>query len=287
MGRGWRRPSGHYAARVIDHPNVRLADLLDRRADGYEPAPDTVLAALFEGGVFVPVTDTGSVMFLPDDEQPPTLLGFTDAALGAQLLPTAAGMVHCDAARLKDILEKTGVSVLGVRSGNGQAIFPEQVLRDWATFGPGAEMKLDWSTDPVAVALRDALVRRVREFPAVRSVWVAQVRWRASGEEHLMLHVAVDEDPPSASADRLMQILLGEEVKLGPRHPKVGMLALNTTTHADTIAQLDRQGLDTVRHDVESGQVQVISREYDDPSAAPANGAAPPPRAKRRWFGRS
>uniref|UniRef100_UPI002F914429 hypothetical protein n=1 Tax=Streptomyces sp. NBC_00998 TaxID=2903712 RepID=UPI002F914429 len=148
-------------------------------------------------------------------------------------------------------------------------------------------LKLDWSTDPVAVALRDALVRRVREFPAVRSVWVAQVRWRASGEEHLMLHVAVDEDLPSASADRLMQILLGEEVKLGPRHPKVGMLALNTTTHADTIAQLDRQGLDTVRHDVESGQVQVISREYDNPSAAPANGAAPPPRAKRRWFGRS
>ncbi|WP_371503170.1 AMP-binding protein [Kitasatospora sp. NBC_00374] len=87
-----------------------------------------------------------------------------------------AGMVHCDAARLRDILERTGVAVLGVRSGHGQAIFPEPVLRDWATYGPGAEMTLDWSTDPVAVALRDALVRRVREFPAVRSVWVAQVR---------------------------------------------------------------------------------------------------------------
>ncbi len=266
---------------------MRLADLLDRRTDGHEPAPEAVLAALFEGGVFVPVTDTGSVMFLPDDEQPPTLLGFTDAALGARLLPAAAGMVHCDAARLRDILEKTGVAVLGVRSGNGQAIFPEQVLRHWATHGPGAELKLDWSTDPVAVALRDALVRRIREFPAVRSVWVAHARWRAGGEEHLILHVAVDEDLPSASADRLMQILLGEEVKLGRRHPKVGMLALNTTIHADTIAQLDRQGLDTVRHDVESGQVQVISREYDDPSTAPANGAAPQPRAKRRWFGRS
>ncbi|MEV6207973.1 hypothetical protein [Kitasatospora sp. NPDC051914] len=272
---------------MIDHSNVRLADLLDRRADGYEPAPEAVLAALFEGGVFVPVTGTGSVMFLPDDEQPPTLLGFTDAALGAELLPAAAGTVHCDAARLRDILEKTGVTVLGVRSGNGQAIFPEQVLRDWAAYGPGAEMKLDRSTDPVAVALRDALVRRIREFPAVRSVWVAQVRWRAGGEEHLMLHVAVDEDLPSASADRLMQTLLGEEVKPGRRHPKVGMLALNTTTHADTIARLDRQGLDTVRHDVESGRVQVISREYDDPPVAPANGAAPPPRAKRRWFGRS
>ncbi|MFI8500564.1 hypothetical protein ACIGFK_18985 [Streptomyces sp. NPDC085524] len=102
-----------------------------------------------------------------------------------------------------------------------------------------------------------------------------------------MLHVAVDEDLPSASADRPMQILLDEEVKLGPRHPTVGMPALNTTTHADTIAHLDRQGLDTVRRDVESGQFQVISREYDDPSAAPGDDAAPPPRAKRRWFDRS
>ncbi|MEZ0064383.1 hypothetical protein ABIA32_000361 [Streptacidiphilus sp. MAP12-20] len=271
---------------MTEDSNVRLADLLDRRADGHEPAPEAVLAALFEGGLFVPVTDAGSVTFLPDSEQPPTLLGFTDAALGAQLLPAAAGMVHCDAARLRDILEKTGVARLGVRSGNGQAIFPEQVLRDWAAYGPGAEMKLDWSTDPVAVALRDAVVRRVREFPAVRSVWVAQVRWRASGEEHLMLHVAVDEDLPSASADRLMQVLLGEEVKLGPKHPKVAMLALNTSTHADTIAELERQGLDTVRHDVASGQVQVISREYDDPPLAPAKDAAPQPRPKRRWFGR-
>ncbi|MFF1868367.1 hypothetical protein [Kitasatospora herbaricolor] len=272
---------------MIEHPNLRLAGLLDGRADGHEPAPEAVLTALFEGGVFVPVTVTGAVMFLPDDEQPPTLLGFTDAALGTQLLPVAAGMVHCDAARLRDILEKTGVAVLGVRSGKGQAIFPEQVLRDWATHGPGAEMKLTWSTDPVAVALRDALVRRIREFPAVRSVWVAQVRWLAGGEEHLMLHVAVDEDLPSASADRLMQVLLGEEVKLGREHPKVAMLALNTTTHADAIAQLDRHGLDTVRHDVASGQVRVISREYDDPPAAPANGVAPPSRDRRPWFGRS
>ncbi|MYS80013.1 hypothetical protein [Embleya scabrispora] len=272
---------------MIEHSNVRLADLLDRRADGLEPGPEAVLAALFEGGVFVPVTDTGSVMFLPDDEQPPTLLGFTDAALGAQLLPAAAGMVHCDAVRVRDILEKTGVAVLGIRSENGQAICSEHVLRDWATYGPGAEMKLEWSTDPVAVALCDALVRRVREFPAVRSVWVAQVRWRATGEEHLMLHVAVDEDLPSASADHLLQILLGGEVKLGRTHPKVGMLPLNTTIHAESITQLDRLGLDTVRHDVESGQVRVISREYDDPSVTQADGASPQPRAKRRWFNRS
>jgi hypothetical protein len=271
---------------VLEHSNVRLAELLDSRADGHEPAPEAVLTALFAGGAFIPVTDTGSVMILPDDERPPTLLGFTDAELGAQLLP-AAGMVHCDTARLRDILEKTGVAVLGIRSENGQAIFTEQVLRHWATYGPGAKMTLEWSADPVAVALRDALVRRVREFPAVHSVWIAQVRWRTTGEEHLMLHVAVDEDLPSASAARLMQILLREDVELGQGHPKVAMLDLHTVTHAETVAQLDRQGLDTVRHDAESGQVLVISREFDDPSVAPAKDAAPQPRAKRRWFGRS
>ncbi|AZP22265.1 hypothetical protein EJC51_42980 [Streptomyces aquilus] len=272
---------------MIEDANVRLADLLDRRSEGHEPAPEAVLSALFEGGVFVPVTETGSVVFLPYDDQPPTLLGFTDAGLGAQLLPTAAGMVHCDATRLRDILEKTGVAVLGVRSGNGQAIFPEQALRDWATHGPGAEMELSRSTDPVAVALRDALARRIREFPAVRSVWVAHVRWRVGGEEHLLLHVAVDEELPSAAADRLMQVLLGEEVRLGQEHPKVGMLALHTTTHADAIAHLDRLGLDTVRQDAASGQVRVTSREYDDPSALPASDSAQQPRARRRWFGRA
>ncbi|SNX65966.1 hypothetical protein SAMN06272735_7808 [Streptomyces sp. TLI_55] len=175
-----------------------------------------------------------------------------------------------------------------MRSGNGQAVFPEQVLRDWAAHGPGAETELSWSTDPVAVALRDALARRIREFPAVRSVWVAHVRWQVGGEEHLLLHVAVDEEPPSVSADRLMQMLPGEEVQLGQEHPKVGMLALHTTTHADAIAHLDHLGPDTVRQDAGSGQVRVMSREYDDPSALPASDPPQqPPRARRRWFGRT
>ncbi|MFF7251021.1 hypothetical protein ACFZBU_45015 [Embleya sp. NPDC008237] len=42
-----------------------------------------------------------------------------------------------------------------------------------------------------------------------------------------------------------------------------------------------------MRHDAESGQVRVISREYDDPSVAQVDGVSPPPRAKRRWFNRS
>ncbi|WP_157882072.1 hypothetical protein [Streptomyces rubellomurinus] len=275
---------------MIEPVNARLADLLDRGADGHEPGPEAVLEALFDGGVFVPVTEAGSVLFLPDDERRPTLLGFTDAALGARLLPAAAGMVHCDAARLREILEKTGVAVLGIRSGNGQATVPAQVLRHWASRGPGAEMQLDWSADPVAVALRDALARRIREFPAVRSAWVAHARWRESGEEQLIVHLAVDEDLPSASAHRLMRTLLREEMTLGPEHPEVGMLALHPATHADSIADLDRRGLDTVRHDAASGRVHVISREFDDPAVVAANGAPAPvtqPRPRRRWFGRS
>ncbi|MFE0457810.1 hypothetical protein ACFW1A_00950 [Kitasatospora sp. NPDC058965] len=42
-----------------------------------------------------------------------------------------------------------------------------------------------------------------------------------------------------------------------------------------------------MRQDPDSGQVQVISREYDDPQAAPERDAAAQPRPKRRWFGRS
>ncbi|MFJ1768261.1 hypothetical protein ACIOD2_48650 [Amycolatopsis sp. NPDC088138] len=43
----------------------------------------------------------------------------------------------------------------------------------------------------------------------------------------------------------------------------MGMLALNTTTHAETIAGLDSMGLDTVRADPGTGRVDVLSREYD------------------------
>ncbi|SNX65967.1 hypothetical protein SAMN06272735_7809 [Streptomyces sp. TLI_55] len=49
---------------MIEDPNVRLTDVLDRRSDGHEPAPEAVLSALFEGGVFVPFTETGSVATL-------------------------------------------------------------------------------------------------------------------------------------------------------------------------------------------------------------------------------
>jgi len=60
---------------------------------------------------------------------------------------TETGSVPWDATRLRAILEKGG-----------------------------AEMELSWSTDPVAVALRDALDRLIREFPAVRCGSVSSTR---------------------------------------------------------------------------------------------------------------
>ncbi len=190
------------------------------------------------------------------------------------------------------MLEKTGVGVLAIRSAQGQAIIPDHVLREWAAYRPGSTMTCQYTTDPVARALRAALVRRIREFPAVRCAWVSRVRWETNGDEHLMVHLAVDEPSPRPSADALMRVVLGEEVTLGEDHPKVGMIALHTAENADSVADLDRMGLDTVRHDPATGRVEVVSREYDEPPAAPVPTSsdrtdAPPARPKGRWFGRS
>jgi hypothetical protein len=75
-----------------------------------------------------------------------------------------------------------------------------------------------------------------------------------------MVHMAVDEELPSPSADRLMAALVAAG---GEDRPQVGLLALNTSVHAATIAELDGMGLDTVRADHTTGRVEVLSREYD------------------------
>ncbi|MFI9386870.1 hypothetical protein [Kutzneria sp. NPDC052558] len=265
--------------------NAALADILDRQAA--EAEPERLLGALVDGGVFVPVLENGSVLFLKGKDGRPDLPGFVSEACCAEKLPAAAAAVHCDALRLLDIVGKTGVEVMSVHSGNGWARVPvplvRQTLSDRGVKGTGQRLKLSWSTHPTAIALRDALVRRIREFPAIQAVWVSQARWVDTGMENLMLHVAVDEPLPSSSAQRMMEVLLREEVRLGDGDPKVSMLALDPTAHAATIAELETKGLDTIRLDAASGRVEVISREYDDPAVAENAEQGKP----KRWWRRS
>lgn len=248
--------------------NAVLADVLDRGAASAEP--DRVLAALADHGLFVPVQSNGSVFFLQGEGGDPVLPGYVSEACCAERLPEAVGAVHCGALQLLDIAEKTGVSVIVPYSASGWARVPVpllyQVLKHRGLRAEGERLKLTWSTLPVAVALRDGLARRVREFPAVRTVWVSQARWLETGEEHLMLHIAVDEELPSPSAQRLMDALLSEEVVLSAGDPRVGMLALNTTAHAASMAELEAMALDTVRFDAATGRVDVVSREFDGPN---------------------
>ncbi len=235
-----------------------LADLLDSSSTDH----DALLAALIDHGVYVPVADNGSVVFLRNEDGSPALPGYVSEECCADRLPSADGAVHCDVLRLLDIAAQTGVEVLMLFSTGGWARVPVPLLRrtlqERGRDAAGERMKLTWSRHPAAVALRNAAAERIREFPAVRTVWVSQVRWLDTGIEHLMVHMAVDEELPSPSADRLMTAVLPAEDR-----PQVGLLALNTTTHAATITELDRMGLDTVRADHTTGRVDVLSREYD------------------------
>ncbi|MFF8428388.1 hypothetical protein ACF07Y_25115 [Streptomyces sp. NPDC016566] len=248
--------------------NTALADILDRGAAATEP--DQLLAALVDHGVFVPVQANGSVMFLRNEDGSPLLPGYVSDACRAERLPQASGAVHCDALRLMDIAQQTGVGVLGLFSTAEWARVPMPLLyrtmRERGQRSGGEQLRLSWSTHPVARALRDAAARRIREFPAVRTVWVSQARRVDTGMEHLMLHVAVDEPLPSASAHRMMETLMTEDVVLGEGSPQVALLPLNTTEHAVTIAELEPMGLDTVRSDRATGRVEVVSREYDAPN---------------------
>ncbi|MBE8519756.1 hypothetical protein ILP97_20035 [Amycolatopsis sp. H6(2020)] len=238
--------------------NTALAGLLDSSSTDH----DALLAALADHGVHVPVAANGSVVFVRNDDGSPALPGYVSEECCTESLPSAEGAVRCDALRLLDIATQTGVEVLLLFSAGGWARVPVPLLRrtlqQRGRDAAGERMKLSWSRHPAAVALRDAAVERIRDFPAVRTVWISQARWLDTGAEHLMVHMAVDEELPSSSADQLMAAIL-----TGENRPQVGLLALNTSTHAETIAELDRMGLDTVRADHTTGRVDVLSREYD------------------------
>jgi len=97
--------------------NAALADILDRQAAATEA--ERLLAALVDGGVFVPVQEDGSVLFFQAEDGTPTLPGYVSEACCAERLPEAVATVHCDVLRLMDIAKQTGVAVLALHSDKG------------------------------------------------------------------------------------------------------------------------------------------------------------------------
>jgi hypothetical protein len=100
----------------------------------------------------------GAVLFLADDEGAPALPGFVSEACCADRLPEAAGSVHCDALRLSDIVEQTGVEALMLHSYQGWARVPallmHHTLQQRGRRAAGERLKLSRSTHRLALALR-------------------------------------------------------------------------------------------------------------------------------------
>ncbi|WP_331767015.1 hypothetical protein [Embleya sp. NBC_00896] len=263
--------------------NAKLADILDRGAEDTEEAE--LLAAIVDFGVFVPVDDEGAVILVGADGGAVAIAGAVSSECLRERMPEAADAVHCDAVRLLDIARETPFETLTVYSTAGRAEVPlatvAETLRVRGTISQSDQSyTLTWSTHPLAVALRDAIGERLPEFPEIRTVWIAQARWAETGMTGLMLHVVVDEDAPSGVGSQLMETLLAADVTLAEDDPGVGVRVLDPVAEADTIAELDALGLDTVRADPTDGQVTIVSREYGEPEA-------PTPPRPRRWWRRS
>ncbi|MGI5241867.1 hypothetical protein [Dactylosporangium sp. CA-139066] len=245
-------------------PNDALAAVLERGRPADEA--DALLAALVDGGVYVPFDEQGSVVFINDEDTGPVLPGYTSEASRERWLPGAAGAVLCDALRLLDISKHTGVGTLAVFAAEQWAKVPlalvAATLRERGVRTQGNQtLRLTWSTHPVALALRGAFAARILAYPSVRTVWIAHARWIESGNEHLMVQMAVDEQGRSA-AQALLEAVLAEDVPLGPESPGLALRVLEPH-EADQAAELDGLALDTIRADHAAGRVHVVSREFD------------------------
>jgi hypothetical protein len=245
-------------------PNDALAAVLGRGRPADEP--DALLAALVDGGVFVPVDEQGSVVFIGVDDAGPVLPGYTSEAACARHLPAVAGAVPCDALRLLDIGRHTGVGTLAVFAEQEWAKVPlalvAATLRDRGLRTQGEQtLRLTWTVHPYAVALRGGFAARILDHPAVHTVWIAHARWMDSGNEHLMVHAAGDADA-KAEAQALLEAVLAGDAPPDAESPAVALRVL-TPGEAGVAAELDRMGLDTVRADHAGGRVHVVSREFD------------------------
>ncbi|WP_407986591.1 hypothetical protein [Kitasatospora sp. CMC57] len=252
--------------------DAALAELI-ARSDS-DAAMAGVVRSLLAEGAFVPVHPDGSLYYLTHTDGT-TALQICATAAAVQHVDEASDTFYADALRLLEVVREIGARRLIATASDGwRVVVPASLLvravSEQGIPGTGQMLKLTWSTHPLAVALRNSVFRRLREFPEVHCVWVSQARWLDTGLEQLMLHMAVSDELPSAAAQRLMNVLLSEEITLGEGDPSFTMLALHRETHADAIADLDRMALDTVRIDHSTGRIELISREYDDPAAAEA-----------------
>ncbi|MFF7213089.1 hypothetical protein ACFZAU_21515 [Streptomyces sp. NPDC008238] len=259
--------------------NAALADILDRRKP--EEEAEQLLAAVIDFGVFVPVGDNGSVIFMKGQDGDPVLPGYVSEACCHQRRPEAAAALHCDVTRLMDIQKHTNTEALAVFSEHGWATVPfALVAHTLRTRGmrltSERTVRYSWSTHPMAVALRDTVRDRLLDFPGIGCVWIAEVRWMDTGAEQLMLHLALTNAAQPGTADALMEDVLSA-IALGPETREVVVRVLRPESDADAAAarELDTMGLDTVRADHAARRVEVISREYDVAPERP-----------RRWWRR-
>ncbi|MFE7778052.1 hypothetical protein ACFU5O_29965 [Streptomyces sp. NPDC057445] len=252
---------------MISSGNAALAAVLDRRSP--EEEETQLLGAIADAGVYVPVDERGSVVFLGDGgDGGPVLPGYVSEQCCRERLPQAAAAVHTDVLRLLDIGAKTGVARLAVFSPGGWATVPLPLLtRTLQERGMRTQedrtVRLTWSTHPAAVALRDAVRDRLRDFPGIQTVWIAHACWSDTGAEHLMLHIALTPGDPADQPSRLMETILSDHVTLTATDPQVAVRVLDPVADRAAAAELDTLGLDTVRADHATGRVVVVSREYD------------------------
>jgi hypothetical protein len=247
-----------------DPGNRALAEILDR--GGAEREADALLAAIVDTGVLVPVNDAGSVILVEDQQGRPVLPAFaTEQALRGQL--PSARPVPVDALRLLDIGRVTGVARMTVAADGGWATVPlglinETLRRRGRITQQDEVVRLSRTTQPIALRLRDALARGVRGDPDIDAIWIAHARWLSTGQEQLMLHVALRDGADPRAADRLVGGVLGREVTPGPDDPAIGLRVLHAGTDRAVIAELDAIGLDTIRIDHDTNEIRVFSVDY-------------------------
>lgn len=259
-------PTEAAPAEAAPTENAALAEILNRDEAVHEG--DRLLAAIVDFGVFVPVDEADRVVFVKGSDGSPLLPGYTSAAVCAQAIPQAHAAVLCDGARIQDIARQTGVEKLMAATADHWATVPIPLilgtLRDRGMQTAREQsVRLTRSAHPVAIALRDALGRRILEFPGVEAIWIADAQWQETGLTNLMLHVALASGTDPALPTRMLGTIFEHDVKMPGDGPQISIRTLDPDADAQFIARLMRMGLDLVNANHKTGKVGIVSVDYD------------------------